>query len=177
MTALTNSLPQWYLTLYLSGEESPIDTFLACLLAMVRWCVRVALWPVDLTWAALMRADTMMYELMALGTELLFLVWLWIGEAHPHATILRIAPEWLWTILLLVMIGDHIYCIRSRDRDLRAMALMFDVIAYVWLAVVVLRSRYYFGEVFLWVFALMGVIAVLSLRSSQEGGHHGRYRT
>ena len=53
-------LPEWYLAMYLSGSPSIADTFLACLLAMVRWCVRVVLWPVDLTWAALMRADTMM---------------------------------------------------------------------------------------------------------------------
>lgn len=167
-------LPEWYLAMYLGGSPSIAATFLACLLAMVRWCVRVVLWPIDVTWKMLMTADTMLAEMMALGSEILFLLWLWLGEQHPHRMLAQMLPMWAWTGIMLLMIGDHIHCIRSRDRDLRAMAMAFDVFGYTWLSLVVLRSRFYFGEVFLWIFALAGGVVVLSLRSSPSGGAGGR---
>lgn len=177
----TDCLPSWYLCLYFRSEPKAFVSYIACFLAAMRFFVKLCLWPVDLTWATLMRADTMLYEIMALGTEIIFLCWIWMGEARPHPHLMSLAPAWIpvspvwfWTLFSLSLIIDHVYCIRSRDRDLRAMALMFDVFGYVWLTAVVLRSRFYFEEVFIWVFALGGVIAVLALRSSRGGHGYGR---
>lgn len=171
----TEIWPTWFCLWYLRQDKiSMAEWYVVCFLAAARVLVSVMLWPVDLTWKMLMAADTMLPEMMALGSEILFLLWLWLGELDPHAELVQMLPMWAWTLIMLLMIGDHIHCIRSRDRDLRAMAMALDVFGYMWLSFVVLRSQFYFGEVFLWIFALAGGVVVLSLRSSPSGGAGGR---
>lgn len=161
--------PSWYLQSYARSSETAAGTFIASMLAVTRFVVRLFLWPVDMTWQALQSADTFLFELMSLGNKILFLAFVWRGGGGPHRLILQQFDEWQWTIGMGLMIGDHIYCLRKRDYDLRAMALMFDVVWYLWLTFAVLRNAFFMGEVFIWVFIPGGVIAVLSLLSSTRG--------
>ncbi len=158
-------IPDWFARRYVAGDVSPG----VMLIAMAHWAVKIALLPVDLTLDALLRVDTMLYELMSLGAKLLFLLWIWTGGAHPHQVILNKLSAESWTVILSILIISHILAIRRRDRDARAICLILDVSGYFWLLINILKGRYYFGEIFLWLFFAMGIVAVLSLRRSSQG--------
>lgn len=169
MTAVIGLMPEWFLLRYMRGETSLGVSFLA----LVQWTVKLVLWPVKLTWEALLEVDTLAYELMAVGTEFLFLVWLLFGYGFPHEKLMAMMPLRWWILLGTALFVDHLWQLRSRDRDMRAMALMFDVIGYAWLLLTVFTKHFYFAEIFLSVFATMGVVAVLSLQRAPCGGAHG----
>ena len=172
MTAVIACLPTWYLAAWLREEASVLDTCYAWMLAVMRAVVRAVLWPVDITWEALMQVATVLYELMAIGSEIAFAVWLLTSSSALHAAMLSVSPRRAWLIAVALIIANHMYCLRTRDRSLRAFALVWDILGYAaYLASAAMHAPIEFGDLVLVLMVLGGIVTMLALRREAA---HGR---
>jgi hypothetical protein len=150
--------PDWYALLYVKPE--PIS-FRASFAACIQWLANLMLWAVDLTWNALLQADTRLVELILIGNEAWFAWWILHRElSRPFG----------WAMALFC--AAHILIFRHRDVELRQMCLSWDLL---WIAAILLgyhRSAVEaIGEGTYAILWLGGLVSLFALRrSSVRGG-------